>query len=118
VTSVASSSQSGVPGYPRVTAALNTKATVMPSEMRVIIPGKRSLSSRAAPCRNTRPPYAKTAVPKTGAIHDPPGPTAWRPVRRANMWPHTIVGIVSAREIQNFLRNISTLWPACLSWPP
>ncbi len=56
VTSVASSSQSGIPGYPSVTATLKTKATVMASEMSVIIPGSRLRSSRAAPWRKTRPP--------------------------------------------------------------
>ena len=56
VTSVASSSQSGMPRKPRVTARLKTNATVIASEMSVIIPGSRSFSSRAAPCRKTQPP--------------------------------------------------------------
>jgi len=31
------------------------------------------------------------------------------------MCPHTTVGIVNARETQNFRRNIATLCPACAS---
>src|SRR4029453_10326953 len=44
VTSVASSSQSGVPAKPSVTAALNPNATQMASEMSVIMPGSRAPS--------------------------------------------------------------------------
>ena len=45
VMSVASSHQRSIPGTPRVTATLNVNATVMASEMSVIIPGRRSLIS-------------------------------------------------------------------------
>jgi FAD binding domain len=40
------------------------------------------------------------------------------PNARWSRCPHTSVGIVSKREIQNLSRNIATLWPACLSCPP
>ena len=45
VISVASSHQRSMPGAPKVTARLNAKATVMASEISVIIPGSRSLIS-------------------------------------------------------------------------
>ena len=48
-TSVASSSQSGIPGAPRVTAALNTKATLIAREISVIMPGSWARNSRIAP---------------------------------------------------------------------
>ena len=56
VTSDDSSHQSGIPGAPKLTAALNTNATEMASEMSVIIPGLRSCSSCQAPCTKTQPP--------------------------------------------------------------
>ena len=68
VTSDASSSHSGMPGKPNVTATLNPNATVMASEISVIMPGVRSRSSRAAPCRNTQPPYRKTSDPNTAGM--------------------------------------------------
>ena len=57
VTSDDSSHQSGIPGAPKLTATLNTKATEMASEISVIIPGNRSRSSWSPPLRNTEPPY-------------------------------------------------------------
>jgi hypothetical protein len=56
VTRVASSHQRSVPGKPSVTARLNTNATVMASAMSVIMPGRRSASSPAAPLTKTQPP--------------------------------------------------------------
>ena len=56
VTSVASSHQSDSPGYPSATARLKKKATLIAKEMSVIIPGRRSRSSRSPPARNTQPP--------------------------------------------------------------
>jgi len=56
VTSVVSSSHSGMPGNPNVTAALKTNATEIASAMSVIMPGSRSFSSRIAPWMKTRPP--------------------------------------------------------------
>ena len=73
VTSVASSSHSGIPGKPNVTATLNAKATEIASAMSVIMPGVRARSSLMAPCRNGQPPYTKTAVPKMAGIHRAPG---------------------------------------------
>ena len=43
------------------------------SEMSVIIPGSRSRISRAAPWRNTHPPYANAAVPNTAGMYVEPG---------------------------------------------
>jgi hypothetical protein len=46
----------------------------------------------------------------------------WSPQVRQHLatrvCPQTTIGIVSAREIQNLFRSISTLCPARLSWPP
>jgi hypothetical protein len=56
VTSVASSSQSGMLRKPRVTARLKAKATLIASAMSVIIPGRRARSSRTAPSRKGAPP--------------------------------------------------------------
>ena len=56
VTSVASSHHNAIARKPSVTARLNTKATVIASEISVIIPGRRSRSSPAAPFRKTQPP--------------------------------------------------------------
>lgn len=56
LTSVASSSQSGIPGNPNVTAVLKTNATEIASAISVIIPGRRSRSSCTAPCKKGRPP--------------------------------------------------------------
>lgn len=115
-TSVASSSQRGIPGKPSVTAALKTNATVIAREMSVIIPGSRPRSSPMAPFRNGCPPYTKTAVPNAGAIHCEPGNIgALNPNARSSMCPQITVGTVSARVIQNRSRNIATLCPACLS---
>jgi hypothetical protein len=110
VTSVASSSQRGIPGNPNVTATLNTIATEMASAISVIIPGRRSRSSLIAPLMNGVPPYKNTAVPNTAGIHWDPGncgavngSSCW------SMWPHTSVGMVSSSEIRNLSRNIATL---------
>jgi hypothetical protein len=65
VMSVASSHQISTSKNPSVLAQLVAKATTMASEMSVIIPGCRSRSSAAAPRMNTRPPYRKTAVPRS-----------------------------------------------------
>ncbi len=70
VTSVASSSHSGMPGYPNVTAALKTNATVMASAISVIIPGSRSRSSRQAPWRNGQPAVQEHCRPEERG--DPP----------------------------------------------
>ena len=56
VTSVASSHHKSDPGKPSVTARLNTNATLIASEMSVIIPGNRSRISLTAPWMNTQPP--------------------------------------------------------------
>jgi hypothetical protein len=57
VTRVASSHQSASAWMSSsCTTQEKTKATVMAREMRVIIPGSRSFSSRAAPWRKTQPP--------------------------------------------------------------
>ena len=75
VTNVASSHHRSEPGKPNVTARLNPNATVIASEMSVIMPGKRSRSSVIAPRMNTQPPYANTSVPKTaGTQRDATGP--------------------------------------------
>ena len=53
---VETSSHSGMPGNPSVTAALNTNATLIASEINVIIPGSRSRNSRSPPRTKTDPP--------------------------------------------------------------
>jgi hypothetical protein len=58
---------------PSCTIQEKRNATVMASAIRVIIPGRRSLSSRHAPWRNTQPPYRNTAVASTGGIQSDPG---------------------------------------------
>jgi hypothetical protein len=110
VTSVDNSSHSGMPGYPSATAALKRNATEMARAMRVIIPGRRSRSSRIAPWTNTKPPYRKTAVPKTGEIHLTPGKCgAVYPNARCSMCPHTSVGIVRRKDSQNLRLNMAIL---------
>src|SRR4051794_9542705 len=75
VTSVASSHHRSEPGNPKVTARLNPNATMIASEMSVIIPGRRSRSSATAPRMNTEPPYPNTSAPNTaGTQRDAPGP--------------------------------------------
>ena len=56
VTRVASSHHRSEPGNPKVTARLNTNATLIASEISVIIPGRRSRISPTAPLINTQPP--------------------------------------------------------------
>ncbi len=56
VTSVASSHHSGMPGKPSVTARLNRNATVMASEISVIIPGSLRRTSPMALRTKTQPP--------------------------------------------------------------
>lgn len=86
MTSVESSSHSGIPGYPMVTARLKTKATPMASAMSVIIPGSRARTSRAAPSTNGHPPYANTTSPSTGGIQaDPANAGACQPVTDGSM---------------------------------
>src|SRR5439155_24651268 len=97
VTSVASSHQRSEPGKPIVTARLNTNATLIASEMSVIIPGNRPRISPMAPLMNTQPPYAKTSVPKVAGIHrdaaGPPG--AAYPNQSWTIGAQMIVGIDS-----------------------
>jgi ubiquinone biosynthesis protein len=73
VTSVASSHHKGEALKPSSTATLKTKATVIASEIKVIMPGIRSLSSPQALFKKTIPPYRKMTVPSTGSIHCEPG---------------------------------------------
>ena len=115
---VANSSQSGIPWNPKVTATLKRNATEMASAINVIIAGSRALSSATAPWRKTRPPYPKTAAPKSAGIQWTPGKTGGvYPSSRGAMCPQIRMGAVSASETQNRSRNIATLWPACWSWP-
>ena len=71
--SAASSHQNSRSNRPRLVAADATKATVMAMPMSSIIPGWRDRISETAPVRNGQPPYAKTAVPRTGATRLSPG---------------------------------------------
>src|SRR6478672_5660993 len=110
VMSVASSHHRSIPGTPRVTARLNANATVMASEISVIIPGSRSRISCTAPRKKTKPPYKKRIDPNTaGTYRDPGNAGAVNPNQSWTIGDHTTVGIVSKTEPQNLSRNIETL---------
>src|SRR2546423_9289459 len=102
VTNVASSSQSGIPANPNVTATLKTNATEIASAIRVIIPGDRSRISLMPPLMKGVPPYRNTAVANTAGTHVVPGKCGGENGNaRCSMSPQTTVGNVRASEIQN-----------------
>ncbi len=71
--SVASSHQISTSNRPSVPAHEVTNATMIASEIRVIIPGWRSRISGTAPRMKTSPPYRKIAVPRTAGTYWIPG---------------------------------------------
>ena len=73
VISVASSHQISTSKRPSVPAQEVTKATMIASEMSVIIPGWRSGSSPWAPRMKTMPPYRKMIVPRIAGTYSMPG---------------------------------------------
>ncbi len=70
---VASSHQISTSKKPSVPAHEVTKATMIASEMRVIIPGLRSANSPWAPRMKTNPPYRKMIVPRIAGTYSMPG---------------------------------------------
>jgi hypothetical protein len=92
------------------------EATLIASEISVIIPGRRSRSSRSPVFRNTEPPYTYTAVPKNAGMYEDPGKAgAENPNMCRTMPLQSRVGMLSSNVIQNRSRNIATLCPSCRS---
>src|SRR5690625_7210631 len=72
-TNVASSHHRSNPStMPSETTALKRKATVIASEIRVIMPGRRLRSSWYPPLRHGQPPEKYTIVPNTAGMYADP----------------------------------------------
>ncbi len=80
------------------------------------MPGARLRSSDQAPFRNTQPPTANTATPKTAGMYSLPGKRGpERPRMSCSPVEKTRVGIVSARLHQKRRRYWAGSWAL---WPP